>query len=1115
VITAVQTNGNCIHIQSFRVNSLFVHAVVTFPGGPTDEARLVFSFRTSISPSGRDWPVFQRQLRANCHMSLEKVHREHVCYCVLSGIKLRMLPRPANFEELVPKHESFRPKPRESRTSAEHQHKSSSLDLGTIVLPSDRWKADVAPEDEPPIPEGLKEDDSPFWYKCLVEPYQSLLRNKKIQVIVVHKSENDGVVHRALHGRVEPMPTVEEFGDNGKIVRVSSANRCPRPGEWVPTFSSRCAHNLPDNNFTNPSWTSVHTSLFNGMFLTADYKSVRKEVKVVQEGFDMHGLTSPCDGLSTHSSGGAEQLIGQRAKNLATLVEGKCPASCVAAKAQDPHSPLNQTLSGWLFRKGFVPVFVPRLIPGKPAMWKGSTAVAMQFMGHMHPKKSIIKALDKEEFNEFVADLPKSSRGNATFLAESHVCIRMEPLPNAAYEKDNEEGWQTIVVDANDQKAHCIGVVLKPGKTHFDSKRSLGEEFLKTQAWKPCLVDSVNTDPPQPKLPEKLRVTLPEALIALMHIQVGFAYRLTRRNVVSEEKGTITYLPWRDPVVGKLRMCVCTTASPSCIRTYDHVPSTLSLLSEHALYFQKGQQYPGRRIEMSDVGRYSFCCHVLTAIIARTTGRMERLCSFLLFKKKHELESAERDPGESRTSSTSAAFRVTATDEDQLAEESQRVDEHPKESEDSSGTTEQIEAEPESAESAYQLLSPDDIELLVSCVEASGRKADGTWKTMAHLVADIHKAVLPSCVKLTIVEFVNCLRHLKDNVEILADAMFDAQSAREKMDTPIGDEMISLISDFFNEIVSDKDTRGTEFLASQVAYDLNEPINLFHEEDAKNNEDVPRLILGHGGVQGASVLTDGLWDSVLDFLDDKDIQLDVLRGLERSGANEEDCLEMESIMKTTANAQSDVGGSAGDEPCTSWGRKRPPASEPDEVPPASKKRTASRSKQWLGFMGMLLARIRTAKKELLSIFGLVREQSQKVVVAHNKRLLSLIDIEHMCCKLHLALSRSHGTRACNKPAPSRTHCPPTRSKDMVPQSMTEMMEECIRTFEDMVCDNKWPLLPRKLWMAGEDHGENSVGRNDGDPNQNDRIDRETCSAEGDGSSASEQVSAHDVESCIV
>jgi len=36
--------------------------------------------------------------------------------------------------------------------------------------------------------------------------------------------------------------------------------------------------------------------------------------------------------------------------------------------------------------------------------------------------------------------------------------------------------------------------------------------------------------------------------------------------------------------------------------------------------------------------------------------------------------------------------------------------------------------------------------------------------------------------------------------------------------------------------VSDKDTHGTEFLAAQVALDLNETINLFHENDAETDE---------------------------------------------------------------------------------------------------------------------------------------------------------------------------------------------------------------------------------------------------------------------------------------
>ena len=125
-------------------------------------------------------------------------------------------------------------------------------------------------------------------------------------------------------------------------------------------------------------------------------------------------------------------------------------------------------------------------------------------------------------------------------------------------------------------------------------------------------------------------------------------------------------------------------------------------------------------------------------------------------------------------------------------------------------------------------------------------------------------------------------------------------------------------------------------------------------------------------------------------------------------------------------------------------------------------------------MGSLLNKIRGGNQHLLAVFGLLRNDKGETVVAYNRRPLSLITIEHMCCKLYLALSRSYGTRAYNKPTPLRTHCPPTQSMDLVPKGMVKIMEESIRTFEAMVRDKKWPFLPRKFWMAAEGHEDMAV-----------------------------------------
>ena len=185
LIKSIDTTGNCIHIQSFNTNALFVHCVVTFAGVPdTNEPRLVFSFRQSISPEGKDYNVFQTQLQANHKMSLDRVHNNYSCFRVLSSIKKRISPQPADFQELVEQHPSFC-RARDIPGQANNDGGLTCPLIPPVTLRTDRWKAAIKPEDQPPQPLGLVEDEDPIWQKCLKEPYQLILRKLKIEVLIL------------------------------------------------------------------------------------------------------------------------------------------------------------------------------------------------------------------------------------------------------------------------------------------------------------------------------------------------------------------------------------------------------------------------------------------------------------------------------------------------------------------------------------------------------------------------------------------------------------------------------------------------------------------------------------------------------------------------------------------------------------------------------------------------------------------------------------------------------------------------------------------------------------------------------------------------------------------
>lgn len=1091
-VKTIETSGNCIHIQSFKTNALFVHCVVTLDGIPTEEPRVVFSFRQSIAPEGNDYIVFQQQLAANFGMSLNNVHNDYSCTRVLSAIKARLQFLPGDFKKEIPKHASFVPVldiPDETNAGGG----LSPLEIGAVTLQTDRWKAVIKPEDEPPLPDGLQADNDPFWLKCLKLPFQLILRKYKIQTIFEYKSK-DGTTHRALHGRVEELPIVNGMDDEGNIVRLAKSRR-PLPGQLVPKDALRGVYRLPDTNYSNPSWTSVHTSMLNAVLHTKDYKTNNRQIGTAQQQLKTDGSRVPCVGYSTHGSGGAKEQIGQRAMDLASAVQGQRPASSIVAKAQDPDTALNRTILGTAFHGNFLPVFVPRLIPGRPALWNGSMAKVMQFMGYYYPRSCRIEELSETEYNDFVQNLSASSKDNASFLTERHLTLHMEPVPDANYEKDNDPDWQTIIVPVNDDTPHYLAIVKKKGETIFDGKRLLREEFEKTKPWKEFLSNSVDSDCPEPELPSKLRVSFSDAMIALMCIQVGFAYRVARRNVVCEDKGTIQYLPWRDKVIGQIGLYACTTASPSTVRSYDCSPSMNMLLSENSLYSNKGLSFPGHRAEVKDLDRDTFVSIVLTALILRLFGRVERIRAFLLFMRRHKVEeqnrAAQADGGESgretngdaNTTNNDGADRVNGDEETSACTDTDQ---------DQSGPP-----EPQVGDCPFRLIAPDDIDLFVAWVEATGKNPDGTWKSqsMSALISDQHKARLPLSATQDIPTFAHFMTYVKDNIGPLADAMISFQVGDKEPSDTIGNEMIALIKDFLSRAISNKDyKKGGDFVAAQLAYDVNESVNLLHEERQGIEDDVVRLIFGHGGKQGGSVLEPSQDQNDLlrirEFLQDKEVKQDVLQGLIDSGAEEEARQEMEKLIldsepsaavdaertvdetvqasAASASTESEPSDDKGNDSGGNGRAKR--ALEPSEhaESPNKKKKKFVRSKLWKKFMRQFLSQLKKGNDKMLRIFGLQRDRHGRVVVAYNKRPLSIIDIEHMCCKLYLALSRSYGTRAYNKPNPSRPHCPPTRSKDLVPQRMMDIMLESIETFEEMARAGTWPLLPLVFWMAGEE-----------------------------------------------
>ena len=96
----------------------------------------------------------------------------------------------------------------------------------------------------------------------------------------------------------------------------------------------------------------------------------------------------------------------------------------------------------------------------------------------------------------------------------------------------------------------------------------------------------------------------------------------------------------------------------------------------------------------------------------------------------------------------------------------------------------------------------------------------------------------------------------------------------------------------------------------------------------------------------------------------------------------------------------------------------------------------------VGFFRFLVEEV---EEDKLLLLGCRRTKEKdgfggKVVrVCYNQRRMSIVDAEHAACKLSILISKAVGSRAYSLLRASATHCHPSKSDDLTPKSMENIM----------------------------------------------------------------------------
>ena len=260
----------------------------------------------------------------------------------------------------------------------------------------------------------------------------------------------------------------------------------------------------------------------------------------------------------------------------------------------------------------------------------------------------------------FLDDIPDEARQNLSLeeIAESDEQLRKseEECPDANIGHDvgvpDEEGWREAQIRLGGDVANVKATVPIPEDkpTVFEQllcasdPSYLSNEFLRDRAGLLFFDEDGSGDEKHPAL-ETFNVTLKNMFNFLSKVSVGAAYRAGRRNVVERKKRkkgrpVASYLR-RNKYTKRLGHLVRRSPSPFPLRSYDMATQFIreSIAADYPLSFgfvENGDTCMVRPLQWFDQDKDRMGVLkkiILTSLIVRSTGRLEKLRDYLEYTK--------------------------------------------------------------------------------------------------------------------------------------------------------------------------------------------------------------------------------------------------------------------------------------------------------------------------------------------------------------------------------------------------------------------------------------------------------------------------------------------------
>ena len=533
--------------------------------------------------------------------------------------------------------------------------------------------------------------------------------------------------------------------------------------------------------------------------------------------------------------------------------------------------------------------------------------------------------------------------------------------------------------------------------------------FAREENWKPLVdwIGDMEEDDDNERISlsrRNLEVPIEVAIHETIRVGISAAVRALRQNVHSEENAEITSIDHGTDVGKFLGLLLRHCPLPSVGRMFDVTTGFFLLLAHTTLY--QGGTYPGERTQTWNselLGRL-----LLTSLIVRLTGRVEALKGY--FDEVWKIDSEEGE-----------------------------------------------------IEGTYRLFRVEEIPRFLRYVRATleptkkgkKRSVGSVWKS-SQMKGSLPYEDLKGLERI--------LKHVEKNFGTIMERLTAMAAGPEKVGgIGLRDRCRAyLVKTLSSTIYKRNLKKDLHFFVEQV---IRDPDEVLVYPLGRHITDPPA---GYGAAEGGSILCVELGndDYRYDYVTPKDNDgydsVDNSQGNPKSNDHPVEKVDGSGLRNDNgereAKRKREHPAGSGKKPWRKRARKaRRSAKKRKKRKKLTKKKIYSAMcARWLKYI------YNEASDELLACLGCRRVQlpdgSPTVIWLFNGRDYNLADVEHAFCKIYINLSYKLGTRAYNRPKPSRPHCQPTRTKGLRPRSLDDIDASKIEAFTTMSRAGRFPVV---------------------------------------------------------